>query len=324
MKNISIIIPVYNAEKYIKKCLDSIKRQTYTNYEIIIVDDGSEDSSLKICEKFKNENKSIIMKIFTQKNEGPSSARNKGITNAEGDYITFVDSDDYLEENLLEALLNCCKKDTMIRSNYKTFKANKIFNNTIERDTISADKFIEKILTNSFPGCVWGCLFETKIVKKMKFSSELHFMEDTLFLVEYLNNVKYVEFVEANYYYCLSNTNSITLSSANILNNIKSFNKSLDEINLITKNSYEKLIDNKRIILIEKELAKVSKFKELKTIINNQDFINTINKINKKYINSKIYSILLSMYINKKILFTYMYVNFRKWLKKMKKSGEKE
>lgn len=324
MKNISIIIPVYNAEKYIEKCLDSIKRQTYTNYEIIIVDDGSGDSSLKICKKFKNENKSIIMKIFTQKNEGPSSARNKGIANAEGDYITFVDSDDYLEENLLEALLNCCKKDTMIRSNYKTFKDNKIFNNTIERDAISTDKFIEKILANSFPGCVWGCLFETKIVKKMKFSSELHFMEDTLFLVEYLNNIKYVDFVEANYYYCLSNTNSITLSSTNILNNIKSFNKSLDEINLITKNSYEKLIDNKRIILIEKELAKVSKFKELKAIINNQDFINIINKINKKYINSKIYSILLSMYINKNLLFTYMYVNFRKWLKKIKKSGEKE
>ena len=63
MKKISIIIPVYNVEKYIEKCLYSIKRQTYSNYEIIIVDDGSKDNSLKICEKFKNENKSIILKI---------------------------------------------------------------------------------------------------------------------------------------------------------------------------------------------------------------------------------------------------------------------
>ena len=158
----------------------------------------------------------------------------------------------------------------------------------------------------------------------MKFSSELHFMEDTLFLVEYLNNIKYVKFAEANYYYCLSNTNSITLSSDNILNNVKSFNKSLDEINSITKNCYEKLIDNKKIILIEKELAKVNKFKELKTIINNQDFISIINKIQKEYINSKIYSILLSMYLNKNLLFIYIYVNFRKVLKKIKKLGEKE
>ena len=225
---------------------------------------------------------------------------------------------------MLETLLSCCEKDTMIRSNYKTFKGKKIFNNKTERDKILVGDFIEKILANSFPGCVWGCLFETKIIKKMKFSSELHFMEDTLFLVEYLNNIKYVKFGEANYYYCLSNTNSITLSSDNILKNIKSFNKSLDEINLITRNSYEKLIDNKKIILIEKELAKVSKFKELKTIINNQDFISIINKIQKEYINSKIYSILLSMYINKNLLFIYIYVIFRKVLKKIKKLGEKE
>lgn len=106
------------------------------------------------------------MKIFTQKNGGPSCARNRGIANAEGDYITFVDSDDYLEENLLETLLNYCEKDTMIRSNYKTFKGNKIFNNKTERDKILVGDFIEKILANSFPGCVWGCLFETKIIKK--------------------------------------------------------------------------------------------------------------------------------------------------------------
>lgn len=323
MKKISIIIPVYNAEKYIGKCLNSIKKQTYSNYEIIIVDDGSKDNSLKICEKFKNENKNIILKIFTQKNKGPSSARNKGIVNAKGDYITFVDSDDYLEENLLENLLNGRERDTLIRSNYKTFKCDKISNNETTRDKISADEFIREILNNSFPGCVWGCLFETKIIKKMKFSSELHFMEDTLFLVEYLNNIKYVKFVETNYYYCISNTNSITLSSDNILSNIKSFNKSLDEINLITKNNYNKLIDNKKIILIEKELAKVSKFKELKITINNTDFINIINQIQKEHIDIKIYSILLSMYLSRNLLFIYLFIYFRKVLKKIKKLGEK-
>lgn len=324
MKKISIIIPIYNAEKYIEKCLNSIKKQTYSNYEIIIVDDGSKDNSLNICENFKKKNKSIILKIFTQKNEGPSSARNKGIANAVGDYIIFVDSDDYLEENLLKDLLNGCEKDIMVRSNYKTFKNDEILNTNNERDKISVDNFVRKILNNSFPGCVWGCLFETKIIKKMKFSRKLHFMEDTLFLVEYLNNVKYVKFVEANYYYCLSNTNSITLSSKNILNNIISFNKSLDGIDFITKNNYKKLIDNKKIILIEKEMAKISKFDELKKVMNNDNFINVLNKIQKDNIDRKIYSILFNMYKNRNLLFLYVYINFRRVLKKIKNLGEKE
>lgn len=324
MKKISIIIPVYNAEKYIEKCLNSIKKQTYSNYEIIIIDDGSKDNSLNICKKFEKENKSMILKIFTQKNEGPSNARNKGIANAVGDYITFVDADDYLEENILKDLLSGCEKDAMVRSNYKTFKNNRIFNTDKESDKISADDFINRILNNSFPGCVWGCLFETKIIKKMKFSTKLHFLEDTLFLIEYLNKVKYVKFVEANYYYGLSNSNSITLSKKNILDNIISFDNSLDEINFLTKNKYRKLIDNKKIILIEKEIAKISKFNELNEVIDNPDFFKIIGKIEKSHINSKIYLILFNMYKSKNIIIIYIYIFFRRILKKIKELGERE
>jgi len=98
----SIIIPVYNAEKYIEKCVVSILNQTYINIEIIIIDDGSKDNSLLILKK--NTELDTRIKILTQNNSGPSIARNVGIENATGDYISFIDADDWLEENAFQLL----------------------------------------------------------------------------------------------------------------------------------------------------------------------------------------------------------------------------
>ena len=103
----SVIIPVYNSEKYLNKCIDSIVTQDYENFELILVDDGSSDSSQKICREYADrfENVSLIC----QENSGPSAARNRGIDCAKGDYITFVDSDDWVRDDYfikLEAALN--------------------------------------------------------------------------------------------------------------------------------------------------------------------------------------------------------------------------
>lgn len=322
MKKISIIIPVYNAEDYIEKCLFSIKKQTYNNYEIIIIDDGSKDNSLKKCEQFKYDNKNMSIKIVSQNNEGPSNARNNGIEKANGEYIMFVDADDYLDENILKNMLESFEPNVMVRSNYKTFTQNKIFENSREFGKIATNDFICKILDNSFPGCVWGCLFETKIIKEMKFSTKLHFLEDTLFLIEYLEKVKYVKFIEENYYYCLANGNSITLSNDRVLKNINSFCSALDEINIITKNKYIKLIDSKKIILIEKEMAKINKYNELKVIMDNDSFNQIISNIDKNNINKKIYLLLLNGYRKRNVLYIYTYIRCRKLLKTIKKLGE--
>ncbi len=98
----SIIVPVYNTAEYLEKCLDSILNQTYNNYEIIIVNDGSKDRSKKIIAEYENEHENI--KVITQKNEGLSEARNVGVRKATGEYIIFLDSDDFIEPNLLETL----------------------------------------------------------------------------------------------------------------------------------------------------------------------------------------------------------------------------
>lgn len=106
---ISIIIPVYNKEVYLKKCVDSIRTQSYTNIEIILVDDGSTDHSLEICNMYKDIDNRIF--AFSKNNGGVSSARNFGLDFAHGDYIMFVDPDDYIHEKLAESLKKCVEEE---------------------------------------------------------------------------------------------------------------------------------------------------------------------------------------------------------------------
>ena len=108
MSKISIIVPVYNTEKYLSKCLNSLIKQTYKDIEIIVVNDGSKDKSLEIAKKIAKQDNRI--KVFNKENGGLSSARNFGIEKASGEYIGFVDSDDYIKENMFEILYNMIKE----------------------------------------------------------------------------------------------------------------------------------------------------------------------------------------------------------------------
>ena len=109
MDMVSIIVPVYNAENYLSLCIESIKRQSYTDWELWLIDDGSEDSSVIICDEYSKMDKRI--KYITQKHAGASAARIKGIENSSGEYVCFVDSDDWLQENTLEKLMQPIKKN---------------------------------------------------------------------------------------------------------------------------------------------------------------------------------------------------------------------
>lgn len=120
MKKVSFIVPVYNTEKYLEKCLESIINQTYNNIEIVIVNDGSTDNSINIIKKYAEKFKFI--KFFTKQNGGLSDARNYGVKKATGDYIIFVDSDDYIEENLI----NHCLKYILESYDLIKFKAQKV------------------------------------------------------------------------------------------------------------------------------------------------------------------------------------------------------
>ena len=118
---VSVIVPVYNVEKYVKRAVESIIKQNFTDLEILLVNDGSTDNSLQeinlITEKYKN------VKVFTQENQGVSSARNLGIKKAQGDYICFLDADDYLEDGVLNKFYSLCKENDLdvIRGAYKIY-----------------------------------------------------------------------------------------------------------------------------------------------------------------------------------------------------------
>ena len=101
-KLISIIIPVYNAETYIEKCIQSIRKQSYTELEIVIVNDGSTDKSREICEDFRKQDTRI--RIINKENEGAAAAKNTGLDEANGDFLMFVDSDDYIENDMIEEM----------------------------------------------------------------------------------------------------------------------------------------------------------------------------------------------------------------------------
>ena len=138
-EKVSIIIPAYNAEKSIEKCINSIRRQTYFNIEIIIVNDGSSDNTKKCIEQIALQDERIT--IINQENQGVCNARNKGICIAKGEYIIFVDADDYVERDMVEILVNDIKqkKTNIVRCNYDyiTEKGMKYSN----KETIITDEY---------------------------------------------------------------------------------------------------------------------------------------------------------------------------------------
>ena len=115
---VSVVVPIYNVEKYLPKCIETIQTQSYENLEIILVNDGSTDSCLKICEKYKKDDERII--IVNKKNGGLSDARNYGIEKATGKWITFIDSDDYVEKDYIETLINLSNSDDYDVRNFIT------------------------------------------------------------------------------------------------------------------------------------------------------------------------------------------------------------
>ena len=103
MFSLSIIVPIYNGERYLRKCIDSILSQTYTDFELILVDDGSKDSSLEICREYEKNDSRVV--VFHKENAGLVAARKSGVSIAKGEYIGFVDCDDYIDDDMYSQLM---------------------------------------------------------------------------------------------------------------------------------------------------------------------------------------------------------------------------
>ena len=218
---VSIVVPVYNVEKYLDMCVDSLVNQTYGNLEIILVDDGSTDTSPQMCDKWA-ENDSRV-KVLHKQNEGAGIARSMGMKIAQGEYILFVDSDDYLDISTIEKCIdNAQKKNADIvvfgRKNVRDTKIDEIFLYNEKKDYIGEKEIVEFLsgLFNYKIGIgisVWGKLFKLDIIKKngIDFVSERKFLsEDALFILSIFSYVKRLSVLPENlYYYCY---NPVSLS----------------------------------------------------------------------------------------------------------------
>lgn len=190
---ISIIVPIFNVEKYLPDCLNSIINQSFTDYEVLLIDDGSTDKSGAICNEYAQ--KDVRFKVYHKKNEGVSSARNFALDKIRGDWVYFCDADDLLYEKAIEILISKfvdsvdCTMGGYARLNEQ--------GNIIEENKIYEDNYmsIEEILIDFYHpkykminGYIWNRLFRRSIIErhKLRFREDIYIKEDGLFLVQYL------------------------------------------------------------------------------------------------------------------------------------------
>ena len=218
---VSIIIPIFNAESYIDRCLKSILNNNIKNIEIILVNDGSVDRSGEICEKYKCNYENII--YINQCNQGPSVARNNGIKHARGKYISFIDIDDEVKDNFIETIIKEIDKEDielfMWGIEYQWINNNQI--NKVERVYYDSKVFeqnefsneITKYLDGFYFNFVWNKLYKREIIleKEIRFNKDFKRSEDLLFNLEYIKYVKYVKVLE-DILYVHKNTNKVSIT----------------------------------------------------------------------------------------------------------------
>lgn len=207
---ISVIVPVYNREKTITNCIESILNQSYKDLEIIIIDDGSSDSTLKKCEQLQKTNS--IIRIYSKKNEGVSSARSFGLDMAHGDYIAFVDSDDTIKPTMfadMYQLMIAHRSDCCVLIDYTIKKSN------ISFDNVSAEIALEKLCQFEFPTSVWAYLISSDLLKNIRFNENIHFFEDFYFVYEMLSHTTSISLLKGNYYLYSPDNDSVNKSGLN-------------------------------------------------------------------------------------------------------------
>ncbi|MBO5091601.1 MAG: glycosyltransferase [Clostridia bacterium] len=257
MDLISIIVPVYKVEKYLSECIDSILAQTYENFELVLVDDGSPDNSGKICDEYASRDKRI--KVIHKGNAGVSSARNTGLDNANGDYITFIDSDDFVDKRYLEVLYNSLKQNDSDISICK-FSAYKNGNYIASLEkfpkSITVD-FLDNRFVNylsqyfnfkkNIMGSCWRTLYKRELIGHYRLNQNLKICEDLLFLITLMCEAKKLSFSnEVLYFYRSNESSAIRSYKENYLENNIFLDKEL--IMLLSNKSkrIEKILKNYR------------------------------------------------------------------------------
>lgn len=275
---ISIIVPIYNVEEYLDRCVDSIVNQTYTNLEIILVDDGSPDNCPQMCDDWVKKDNRI--KVIHKENGGVSSARNVGLDSATGKYIGFCDPDDIMNNCMIEYMYESLKKgdtDCCICS----FES---FSEYIDKDELTQENVVKKIFKdegifeylfekqNKLLGSVWNKLFKVSLLYGKNFDESLSFGEDYVFTFEFLLKCNSVSIIESPnlYYYCVRENSATKTIDSNQYYSlffqkkrlyeecIKKFQK--DEIKRIFETAYVNMLKDTYLNVNDGDAELIKKF----------------------------------------------------------------
>lgn len=283
----SIVVPIYNASTFLRQCIESILDQTFSNFELILIDDGSTDNSLDICNEYMDKDKRI--RIFSQLNLGVSVARNTGIRESTGKYLVFIDSDDYVDSKFLEYLAE--SDADYITLGYSDVFGDRVVNFIPKNYTLSISSDCDRIsiledkLGEAF---VWAKRYKAEIIfeHNLQFNPEFKIMEDMLFNLQYISCIRsYQSIDKVGYFY--RHYDELSLS------------KSVEEYSFLERNavreyafkmlkshpSLQRLIVNQSIYYSEIEIKKISrsnifylkKVQSIKPIINQHCFQYALN-----------------------------------------------
>lgn len=273
---ITVIIPVYNVENYLERCLKSILYNTYTNLEIICVNDGSTDNSKKILEDYSQRDKRVI--VINKKNNGISSARNAGIKIATGEYIAFVDSDDWIHEKYFEYLIRGIDTADLVICNYiRSYKSGSV--ETDDAYRVQSISPIDVLKNKELKSYVWGKLFRHQLVDEIRFS-ESEKLEDSLYNMDVLLNNKNLKInhVDVPLYYYFVRADSLVnnIEAYSVLSLAKCFKEYYDK---------ENEAEWKKVLAIE-IIKRTLSARYIFIIIKNKDMIRECNALMKQCVKS--------------------------------------
>lgn len=315
---ISVIVPIYNAEKYLRECIDSVLNQTFEDFELLLINDGSTDNSGAICSTYAQKDNRI--RVFDKENGGVSSARNIGLDNAIGEWISFIDADDHIGKNYLQDFVKVGlnKEELIVQELVKDGKIKKSYdygNWSLEDIEILLNN--NDIFSNGFPFCK---LYNLAVIKEnfLKFNKNLRFCEDLVFYLEYISYIKSIKFINhASYFYTINeiSATSKTYTFEQYTTVLTEIKKQTERIVCSMKWSQFNQITNMfgmilflaltSIFYKENNYSSISRIKKLKELSTNDKF----NFI-KKYIQKRSTKTVELFFYNNLLKGNYKIVNF--------------
>lgn len=316
MKKVSIIVPVYNGQDFINRCLNSLINQTYSNVEIIVINDGSTDNSLDLLKKY---NDKII--LINKENSGVSDSRNLGLEKASGDYIMFCDIDDWYEKVTVEKAV--CEienydllkyRETRVFSDGSSIKRKENLAPMLyEKEEI--DIVIRRLFDLSWATHIYCFIYKTEIIKKnnIRFNSKIRYGEDANFILQYLLKVKNIKVIDEYLYNYYENINSVTNNYSSIFKNMENLQIFRSEMLKILGNKYKKELDqfflNLILLFLEKPFDILKTKKEIKDYY--KKICNSLNGLvndlpSNNY--SKKWKVLIYLIKHNRYIFLYLYI----------------